>query len=203
MKKRFIRLSAVLFLSISMMLSGVVPVMAETASVDPKDAASGIKTSAIEIQSGKQLNCSKAYKELNKFRTKKKQWQWKKGSKKKQYFNTKSSNKLGKLKRDKDLEKTAKKRAKEIAKRFDHTRPNGKSCFTIYPKKFRCMGENIAYGFNYYQTAKQETEGWAEENEKYGGQGHRRNMLEKHFKKVGIACYAEGGYYFWVQCFGG
>lgn len=150
--------------------------------------------------SSKHVKCKKMYKKINKFRTKKKQWQWKKGSKKKQYFNTKKSNKLKKLKRDKALEKTAKKRAKEISKYFDHTRPNGKSCFTAYPKKFKTMGENIACG---QETVDQVMEDWAEEDCKYGGQGHRRNMLYKKFKKVGVACYEVNGYKYWVQCFGG
>lgn len=46
-------------------------------------------------------------------------------------------------------------------------------------------------------------EDWAEEDYKYGGQGHRRNMLYKKFKKVGVACYEVNGYKYWVQCFGG
>ena len=147
------------------------------------------------------VSCKDAYKELNKFRTKKKVWQWKKGSKSKKYFNTKKSNTLKKLKRDKSLEKTAKKRAKEISKYFAHERPNGKSCFTAYPKKkFKYLGENIACG---YVTSKSVTNAWIEEDEKYSGQGHRRNMLYKNFKKVGIACYAKNGYLYWVQCFGG
>ena len=47
------------------------------------------------------------YKSINKFRTKKKVWEWKQGSKKKKYYNTKASNKLKPLKRDADLEKTS------------------------------------------------------------------------------------------------
>lgn len=152
--------------------------------------------------SSKYVKCKKMYKKINKFRTKKKQWQWKKGSKKKQYFNTKKSNKLKKLKRDKALEKTAKKRAKELYKYFDHTRPNGKSCFTVYPKKFKWMGENIAYS-GAECSIDEIMEGWIEEDMKYGGQGHRRNMLNKHFKKVGVACFEKGGVRYWVQCFGG
>lgn len=200
MDKRLTRIVLAFLISVTMMLSGIIPVMAESTD-GSQTKLSGISTAQAEIQSsGKYVGCSKAYKELNKFRTKKKQWQWKKGSKKKQYFNTKKSNKLKKLKRDKDLEKTAKKRAKEIAKVFDHVRPNGKDCFSIYPKKFRTVGENIAMG---QRSAKEVTEDFAEENEKYGGQGHRRNMLYKKFKKVGIACFEVDGTKYWVQCFGG
>ena len=141
-----------------------------------------------------------AYKELNKFRTTKKVWQWKSNNKSKKYFNTNSKNKLKKLKRRADLEKTAKKRAKEIVKCFDHTRPNGKSCYSIYPKRYKVMGENIACGDRL--TAQKVTETWKEDNYKYSGQGHRRNMLYKNFSYVGIACYEVDGYRYWVQCFG-
>ena len=144
------------------------------------------------------VSATKAYTELNKFRTTKKVWQWNPGNKSKTYFNTKASNKLKALKKDAALEKTAKIRAKEIATKFSHTRPNGKSCFTAYPS-YSWKGENIAYGYN---SAKAVTEAWKETKEKYNGQGHRRNMLNKNFNAVGIACYNKNGTLYWVQCFG-
>ena len=73
-------------------------------------------------------------------------------------------------------------------------------CYTAYSKKFKTKGENIACG---QETVDQVMEDWAEEDYKYGGQGHRRNMLYKKFKKVGVACYEVNGYKYWVQCFGG
>ncbi len=146
------------------------------------------------------VSCKKMYKQINKFRTRKKVWEWKQGSKKKKYYNTKKSNKLKPLKRDKDLEKTAKKRAKEIKKQFSHTRPNGKDWYSIYPKKFNIVGENIAMG---YPTISSVMKGWEETDKPYEGQGHRRNLLDKRFTKVGVACFEVNGYRYWVQCFGG
>ena len=190
-------LSLTLLVAAALLITGLAPAsavfMTRTSSVDDMGISSVYAGS-------KYVKCKKMYKKINKFRTKKKQWQWKKGSKKKQYFNTKKSNKLGKLKRDKSLEKTAKKRAKELSKCFDHIRPNGKSCFTAYPKKFKYMGENIACG---EETIDQVMEDWEETDKKYSRQGHRRNMLNKHFKKVGVACLEVDGYKYWIQCFGG
>ena len=84
------------------------------------------------------------------------------------------------------LEGTAKIRAKELVSQFSHTRPNGSVCFTAYPQGMMAMGENIAYGFSSAQAV---TEAWKETNEKYSGQGHRRNMLSDDFNAVGIAGY--------------
>ncbi|MBQ3281238.1 MAG: CAP domain-containing protein [Eubacterium sp.] len=186
------RAAVVLALAVAMLVAEFALIVTVPAEYQP-----GVSS----VYAGKKyVKCKKMYKKINKFRTKKKVWQWKKGSKKKQYFNTKKSNKLRKLKRDKALEKTARKRAKEISRYYAHERPNGKSCFSIYPKKFRCMGENIAMG---YETVDQVMEAWEEEDCKYSGQGHRRNLLYKKFKKVGVACYEVNGYKYWVQCFGG
>ena len=144
------------------------------------------------------VDASAAYRELNNFRTTKNVWQWNSNNKTKTYFNTNSSNKLYSLKKDSALEATARVRAKEIATKFSHTRPNGSSCFTKYPS-MSYMGEIIAYG---YSTAKSVTEAWKETNDKYSGQGHRRNMLNKKYNAVGIACYKKNGTYYWVQSFG-
>lgn len=84
------------------------------------------------------------------------------------------------------MEQTAKIRAKEIAQNFDHTRPNGQSCFTAYPSNLTAMGENIAEG---QTSAKAVTDSWKETNNPYSGQDHRRNMLSSQFNAVGIACY--------------
>lgn len=201
MRKRIILpvLIAALVAASSVSVSAADQTVDQRADVITSAAAESSTDGALYASTGF-VNCSKAYTLLNKFRTTKKVWQWKPGNKSKQYFNTKKSNTLSELKRDAALEKTAKKRAKEIAKSFSHTRPNGKTCFSIYPSKFSSCGENIAAG---YATPKAVTEGWKETNFKYEGQGHRRNMLSKDFTSVGIACYQVNGYKYWVQCFGG
>ena len=103
------------------------------------------------------------------------------------------------LEYDYELERVAMQRAAEIALSYDHTRPNGKACFTAYPFGYREMGENIAAG---YASAAEVFDGWKEENESYAGQGHRRNMLSAKFKAVGIGHVVYQGCHYWVQEFG-
>lgn len=133
---------------------------------------------------------------INKFRTSSQAWEWKSNNKQKLYHKG-----LGKLKYDYGLEKVAIARAQEIASRFSHTRPNGKSCFTLfdaYNVNYTAAGENIAMG---YTTAASVFDGWKETKEKYAGQGHRRNMLEKKFNAVGVGHVIINGRHYWVQSF--
>lgn len=164
----------------------------------PATTASGYST--MSTTTG-YLSAKKAYTALNKFRTTKKIWYWNANNKTKTKFNTKKSNTLKPLKKNAALEKTAKKRAKELVKVFDHTRPDGTLCFTVYPSNMLALGENIAYG-TAPLSGNQVTKLWQEDNYKYAGQGHRRNMLSKDFNVVGIACYSKGGVNYWVQAFG-
>ena len=113
--------------------------------------------------------------------------------------NTKQPCLTTELEYDYELERVAMQRAAEIALSYDHTRPNGKACFTAYPFGYREMGENIAAG---YASAAEVFDGWKEENEFYAGQGHRRNMLSAKFKAVGIGHVVYQGCHYWVQEFG-
>lgn len=45
-------------------------------------------------------------------------------------------------------------------------------------------------------------DGFIEEDMKYRGQAHRRNMLNKNFNAVGVAAYKKGDVVYWVQSFG-
>ena len=101
---------------------------------------------------------------------------------------------------DYELEKVAMLRAAEIAVSYGHDRPDGTDCFTAFPAAplYAC-GENIAAG---YGTANAVFVGWREDNEKYQGQGHRRNMLNPAFTAVGIGHVTLGGTHYWVQNFG-
>ena len=94
------------------------------------------------------------------------------------------------------LEKAAMQRAAELAVYYAHTRPDGESCFTAYSAGF--AGENIAYG---QSTASIVQTAWEEANQKYAGQGHRRNMLSSGYRAVGIGCAEYDGVKFWVQEF--
>ena len=87
-------------------------------------------------------------------------------------------------------------RAAEQARSFSHTRPNGTSCFTALREagvSYRSAGENIAYG---QQTPEAVMSGWM------NSQGHRANILERNFTKIGVSCYENAnGVKYWVQLF--
>ena len=94
---------------------------------------------------------------------------------------------LGTLTLDEDLCKAAQIRANEIVSKFSHTRPNGSGCFTVLNElsiSYSAVGENIAAG---NKSGERTFLQWKEDNEKYSGQGHRRNMLGKNFTRIGIA----------------
>lgn len=126
------------------------------------------------------VNTKDAYTYLNNYRK-----NYNKGKAKK--------NQISILKKDKNLEKLALIRAKEIATtgKFSHTRPNGKKGLSLI-KGNKHKGENIAMG---QKTCKDVTVAW------YNSPGHRANMLRKPFKKVGIAAYKYRGVIYWCQLF--
>ena len=106
---------------------------------------------------------------------------------------------LAPLQLDPELERVAMKRAAEIALFYcpGHRRPNGDPFYTAYTVG-EAKGENIAYG----QRNKNEMfMDWREDAELYVGQGHRRNMLQKMFSHIGIACAEVDGWKYWVQAF--
>ena len=106
---------------------------------------------------------------------------------------------LPKLEYDYNLEKVAMQRALEIAVYFSHTRPNGAAWSSLYPGGYSARGENIAYG---YGSAASVFNAFAEEKAKYAGQGHRRNMLNRRFTRVGCGAVKVGSVIYWVQEFG-
>lgn len=86
-------------------------------------------------------------------------------------------------------------RAKEIKSSFSHTRPNGTSCFTVLKElgiSYNGAGENIAYG----QSSPQEVmTAWM------NSQGHRENILNASFTKLGVGVYSDGSTLYWAQMF--
>ena len=103
---------------------------------------------------------------------------------------------------DYDLEKVAMQRAIEVAMTFSHTRPNGEMCYSAYnlaAGHYYAMGENIAGGLGNAATAYSM---WREDSFGYSGQGHRRNMLNADFNRVGIGHAVYNGRHFWTQEFG-
>lgn len=89
-------------------------------------------------------------------------------------------------------------RAKEIAKSFSHTRPNGSSCFTAVPSEYKYMmlGENIAMGTASYMNASTVMDLWM------NSPGHRANILNSSYNEIGVGIYTTNGCTYYVQVFG-
>lgn len=98
-----------------------------------------------------------------------------------------------------DLSKAAQKRSEEIVASFDHTRPDGSSCFTVldeYDIEWGYCGENIAAG---QRSPEAVVESWMNSS------GHRANILNENFKNIGVGCtFTSSGYkVYWTQVFTG
>lgn len=94
------------------------------------------------------------------------------------------------------LQNAAYKRSNEIVSTFAHTRPDGSSCFTVlgdYNISYTAAGENIAAG---QKTPSEVMKAWM------NSEGHRENILNGKFGKVGIGVYqGTDGKYYWTQLF--
>ena len=102
---------------------------------------------------------------------------------------------LSHLTTNSSLTAAANKRAQETKTSFSHTRPNGSKFSTVlqeYGVSYRTAGENIAYG----QRSPQEVvTGWM------NSPGHRANILNGSFNKIGIGVYQSNGVIYWAQLF--
>ncbi|MBQ6540408.1 MAG: hypothetical protein IJL71_05235 [Oscillospiraceae bacterium] len=92
---------------------------------------------------------------------------------------------------DKGLLSDAMLRAAECAVYFDHTRPDGRNCFTAFSAS-GSLAENIAAG---QRTAEAVMNSWI------NSPGHYGNMVNASYVSVGIGCFYQNGSRFWVQCF--
>ena len=168
-------------------------------------SSSGSSASVSKTADGSYKNVSDAYTILKNFRMNKtNQWYW--NSDNKSQITTYG---LKELARDPVLENVAKTGAKEQwimyyeKGRLTHDRPNGGSYFTAYPAGMSYKGEKLAWGQTTSSSVIADpTWGWAETNHQYSGQGHRRNMLDSRFTKVGTACYMKYGKTCWAMCLG-
>ena len=100
---------------------------------------------------------------------------------------------VSKLEMDKTMLEYAMQRAAECAVYYSHTRPDGESCFTII-KEHRGAGENIAAG---YENASLVMDGWM------NSEDHKANILNAHYKSLGVGVFKIGEYYYWCQMFNG
>ncbi|MGN0143290.1 MAG: InlB B-repeat-containing protein [Roseburia sp.] len=103
---------------------------------------------------------------------------------------------LTSLQTDSTLNAIAQQRAWEIAEYFSHTRPDCSSdCFTLYNTSgytYRAAGENIAYG---YTSAEKVMKAWMNSS------GHKANILNSSYGRIGVGCCYANGKYYWVQNF--
>ena len=86
-------------------------------------------------------------------------------------------------------------RAQESRQSFSHTRPNGTSFSTALREhgvSYRTSGENIAYG---QRTPQEVVNAWM------NSPGHRANILNPSFNKIGIGVYQHNGTIYWAQLF--
>ena len=106
-----------------------------------------------------------------------------------------AANGLLALKKDVTLCKAATARAIETVSSFSHTRPNGQSCFTVldeYGYSYRGAGENIAMG---QSSPSEVVNAWM------NSEGHRANILNSSFTKIGVGCHSSGSTLYWSQFF--
>lgn len=104
---------------------------------------------------------------------------------------------LSALSVDTTLMNAAQKRAIETVTSFSHTRPNGSAFSTVlseYNYSYRTAGENIAYG---QRTPEEVVNAWMNSS------GHRANILNSSYTKIGVGCYKSGSTYYWSQLFAG
>lgn len=95
---------------------------------------------------------------------------------------------------DQNIASAALVRAKEIETSFSHTRPNGSKFSTALTEQgvtFKGAGENIAWGQKSPEAVMQ---AWM------NSEGHRANILNKNFTKIGVGYYQNAaGRNFWTQ----
>lgn len=86
-------------------------------------------------------------------------------------------------------------RAWEQAEVFSHTRPNGTSWTTVLKDNginYSNAGENVAYG---QPTPKDVMEAWMNSS------GHRENILNPNYSKIGVGVYSNNNTLYWAQIF--
>lgn len=97
---------------------------------------------------------------------------------------------------DQNIASAALVRAKEIETSFSHTRPNGSKFSTALTEQgvtFKGAGENIAW---VQKSPEAVMQAWM------NSEGHRANILNKNFTKIGVGYYQNAaGRNFWTQLF--
>lgn len=106
-----------------------------------------------------------------------------------------SQNGYAALVEDGALSEAAAVRAREIARSFSHTRPSGGSFSSALSESgvsYLRAGENIASG---QKSASEVVNAWM------NSPGHRANILNSSYSRIGSASVNVGGTLYWVQLF--
>lgn len=107
-----------------------------------------------------------------------------------------SAQRRSSLKSDETLNMIAEQRAREIAVKFSHTRPDGSKCSSLLQENDIVnvyAGENIAAG---HRSATEVMNTWMNSD------GHRKNILNENYTRIGVGVYeASNGTIYWVQVF--
>ena len=106
-----------------------------------------------------------------------------------------SKNGYAALVEDGVLSEAAAVRAREIARRFSHTRPSGASFSSALSESgvsYLRAGENIASG---QKSASEVVNAWM------NSPGHRANILNSSYSRIGSASVNIDGTHYWVQLF--
>lgn len=106
-----------------------------------------------------------------------------------------AKNGLSALTVDTSVTAAANVRAKEITQSFSHTRPNGSGFSTALTENgasYRGSGENIAWG---QKSPEAVMNAWMNSD------GHRANILNPKFTKIGVGHYVNNGTSYWTQLF--
>ena len=97
---------------------------------------------------------------------------------------------------DESMRAGAEIRAQEQQSLFSHTRPDGRNCFTVFTDlgiAASYRGENVAYAS--LCTPEFIMNGWM------GSEGHRKNILDPRFTRIGVGYYESAGLGYWAQIF--
>lgn len=95
-----------------------------------------------------------------------------------------------------DIAVAAAVRAREQELLFSHTRPDGRSCFTVFDDlgiSYWSVGENVAYG---HRSPAEVFEGWM------NSPGHRANIMSPDYTNIGVGYWKDAnGVNYWSQLF--
>ena len=108
-----------------------------------------------------------------------------------------AKNGLPALVMDSGLNEGATIRAREQKQLFAHTRPDGRDAFSIFDDMQRSetfRGENLAAG-SASASPEYVMSLWMDSD------GHRSNILQTRFTKIGVGYYVSGGFGYWCQLF--